>query len=273
VFHLASLPAAMRATVRSAHAAERVVRILPGTYVRTELRDDFATRCLAVGRWSRDAVISGTAAARLTVWPDARVREIDIAHRGPRPRGPGYAFHRRAIDPAYVVYRHGLRVTAPALTAVDLVEQFGGDALDVCLRSRTARLEDLWAAYADHPYRPGNVERRRMLIDSRDRPWSAAERLTHRLLRRHRITGWTSNLAITVNGARYFIDIAFRGARLAIEIDGRLHEDDPAIFESDRVRQNALVLAGWRVLRFTYRMLVEEPDLVIATILRALAQS
>jgi len=41
----------------------------------------------------------------------------------------------------------------------------------------------------------------------------------------------------------------------------------------DRYRQNALVLAGWRVLRFTYRMLVDEPDYVIATILAALATS
>ena len=112
-----------------------------------------------------------------------------------------------------------------------------------------------------------------MLLDSRDQPWSAAERLAHRLLHAAHITGWISNFRVVVRGAGYFIDIAFRGARLAIEIDGRLHEDDPAIFESDRVRQNALVLAGWRVLRFTYRMLVEEPDLVIATIVRALAQS
>ena len=91
-------------------------------------------------------------------------------------------------------------------------------------------------------------------------------------MRRHHLKGWTANLEIRVRGSKY-IDIAFREARLAIEIDGRLHEDDPAVFERDRYRQNALVLEGWRVLRFTYRMLVDEPDYVIATILAALAMA
>jgi len=151
VFHLASLPETTRATVRSAHAAGRLVRVLPGTYVPTELKNDFATRSLAVGWWSTDAVIVGAAAARLTFWPDVPIRQIDVARRGPEPVGPGYRFHRRAIDPEYIVERHTLRVTAPALTAIDLVDEFGGDAIDICLRSRAARLSDLWAAYAAHP--------------------------------------------------------------------------------------------------------------------------
>jgi very-short-patch-repair endonuclease len=241
--------------------------------VRTELKDDFAARCVAVGRWSPDAVIAGAAAARLTFWPDVPVRRIDVARRGPVPIGPGYRFHRRVIDPDHILEFHGLRVSAPALTAIDLVAEFGGDAIDVCLRSRAARLSDLWAAYAAHPARPGNAERRRMLLDSRDRPWSAAERLSHRLLRSHRIKGWTANLEVKVSGSKYYIDIAFRGARLAVEIDGRLHEDDPAVFERDRYRQNALIREGWRVLRFTYRMLVDEPEYVIATILAALGMA
>jgi len=112
-----------------------------------------------------------------------------------------------------------------------------------------------------------------MLIDSRDKPWSAAERLSHRILRAARVRGWTANHRVNVNGSRYFIDIAFHAARLAVEIDGRLHEDDPMVFETDRYRQNGLVRAGWRVLRFTYAMLVNEPDYVIATILAELARS
>ncbi|HEX2308075.1 MAG TPA: hypothetical protein VHI14_07145 [Jatrophihabitantaceae bacterium] len=35
-------------------------------------------------------------------------------------------------------------------------------------------------------------------------------------------------------------------------------------FESDRLRQNELVAAGWRVLRFTWRMLYDDPDRVLA---------
>lgn len=273
MFHLASLPAPLRATVHSALVAGRVVRVLPGTYLPVELQHDFAARCTAVGRWCPDAVIFGAAAARLTFWPDLTVRRIDVARRGHVPIGPGYRFQRRVIDPDLIVERHGVRITTPALAAIDLVPELGGDAIDTCLRSRRARLEDLWAAFEASRCRPGNASRRWMLLDSRDKPWSAAERLAHRLLRSRRITGWKANLEITVDGSHYFIDIAFRGARLAIEIDGRLHEEDRRLFESDRYRQNALVRTGWRVLRFTYDMLVNRPEYVLDLICAALAES
>jgi very-short-patch-repair endonuclease len=272
VFHLGSLREPLRATVRSAYAAGRLVRALPGTYLPVELQDDFAARCAAVGWWCPDAVIVGAAAAKLTYWPELRVRQIDIARRGHVPQSPGYGFTRRLIDPDLVIERHGLRVTVPALTAIDLVPEMGGDAIDTCLRSRAARLTDLWAAFAGSRGRPGNAAREWMLLDSRDKPWSAAERLSHRLLRTNGVKGWKANLEVTVDGARYFIDIAFRGARLAIEIDGRLHEDDPDVFQRDRYRQNALVLAGWRVLRFTYAMLLNSPDYVLDQIRAALAE-
>ncbi len=109
-----------------------------------------------------------------------------------------------------------------------------------------------------------------MLIDSRDEPWSEAERLAHRLMRHYRLMGWRANVGVRVRGARYFIDIAFTRIRLAIEIDGRLHETDPDIFQNDRLRQNALVAEGWTVLRFTYRMLVDDPAYVMREIVAAL---
>jgi len=67
--------------------------------------------------------------------------------------------------------------------------------------------------------------------------------------------------------------VLFREHRLAIEIDGRLFHGD-ARFEIDRRRQNALVLGGWRELRFTWRMLEQEPGWVLQVVEPALgAQS
>jgi len=172
-----------------------------------------------------------------------------------------------------VVFAGDVRVAAPALAAIDLVEQMGGDAIDACLRSRRALLSDLWAAVQAHANREGNREIERLLRDSRDKPWSAAERRSHRLLRQHRILGWKANHEVWIAGRQYFIDIAFLQARLAIEIDGRFHEDDHDVFEEDRLRQNALVRAGWRVLRFTYAMLVNNPVYVVAIIRAALADA
>jgi very-short-patch-repair endonuclease len=68
----------------------------------------------------------------------------------------------------------------------------------------------------------------------------------------------------------FYIDIAFKQRKLAIEIDGRLHETDEDLFESDRWRQNALVADGWRVLRFTWTMLRDHPEIFVRAILEAL---
>lgn len=266
VIRRASLSAAGKRSLESALAAGLVVRLLPGVYATAGTADDFAVRVKAVGTWQPDAVVTGRAAARLTFWPSLTAPQIDVARRGHPPRSRYYRFEQRTIDPDHALYVGPVRVASPALTALDLVDELGGDAIDTCLRSRAARLEDLWSAFAAHPSRPGNAERRRMLLDSRDQPWSAAERLAHRLLRAAHITGWTANHRFTVSGRGYFIDIAFPALGLAVEIDGRLHEEDRSIFETDRYRQNNLVSAGWTVLRFTYAMLVNSPDYVIATI-------
>jgi very-short-patch-repair endonuclease len=47
--------------------------------------------------------------------------------------------------------------------------------------------------------------------------------------------------------------VLFRELKLAIEIDGRLFHTAAEVFETDRGRQNTLVLDGWCVLRFTWR--------------------
>jgi very-short-patch-repair endonuclease len=117
----------------------------------------------------------------------------------------------------------------------------------------------------------GTRERRQFLLDSRDEPWSAAERLFHRLLRQAGITGWTANCAVTIGGSTYYLDVAFRTIRLAVEIDGRLHHSSGTAFETDRRRQNLLILEGWRVLRFTWAMLTDDPEGVIAAVRSALA--
>ena len=97
-------------------------------------------------------------------------------------------------------------------------------------------------------------------------PWSVAEGRAHELLRLAGITGWVANLSVVVGRRTLILDIAIEQVKLAIEIDGREHHDTPAAFESDRERQNLLVAAGWTVLRFTWRQLCDQPDVVMATI-------
>ena len=114
--------------------------------------------------------------------------------------------------------------------------------------------------------RVGNQTRRQLLLDSRAEPWSRAERRFHRLLRDAGITGWHANRAVVVSHSTFYVDVIFRHLKLIVEIDGRLYHSGAEAFESDRWRQNLLVLDGWCVLRFTWAMIEEQPEKVIAMV-------
>jgi very-short-patch-repair endonuclease len=56
-----------------------------------------------------------------------------------------------------------------------------------------------------------------------------------------------------------------------VEVDGYETHRTRAAFERDRARDGALQVAGYRVLRFTWRMIEREPESVAATIRSMLA--
>lgn len=247
----------------------RLRTVLPGVYAATEHADDLRVRLAALARWDPDAVVCSAAGARLTFWREVPVDVIEVATER-RGEHPGFWLRHRTVPDELVMHQQGLRIAVPALAALDLSDT-GTEALDQVLRSRAATLDGLWRAFELTRGRRGNTGRLRHLLDSRDEPWSAAERLCHRLLREAGITGWESNLPVVSGGSLYFLDVAFADAGLVVEVDGRLHEDDPRVFENDRWRQNALVLDGWVVVRFTWAMLTQHPEVVVATIRAALA--
>ncbi len=246
--------------------------VLPGVYAVPARAGDFEVRVRALSSVDPDAVLTGASAARLSFWPALRDDVVECATRRQHALRPGFAFRRSRVPAELVAERGGLRLTVPALTALDLCESVGADGVDQVLRTRTATLSDLWRALELTTGRPGNGGRRALLLDSRDAPWSAAERRAHRLLRAAGITGWLSNYPVRLEGHQYFLDIAFPRNRLVVEIDGRLHEDDRDVFENDRHRQNALVLDGWTVLRFTWRMLDTDPAGFVAAVRAALGE-
>jgi very-short-patch-repair endonuclease len=250
--------------------ARRLRAVLPGVYAVPELAHLPDTRIRAVCLRHPDAVLLTAAAARVSFWPQAPLTQIKVAVRGPIAAPAGFDFTRRRIPTEFVVEQRGLRFTLPALTAIDMATFSCSDPIDRALRTRTATLPGMYEALRRTGNRIGNPERMRLLLDSRDLPWSAAERLGHRILRRAGICGWRTNLPVFLSGRLYYIDIAFPLRKVAIEIDGRLHEEDRDLFESDRWRQNALVADGWRVLRFTWNMLDEHPEVVVAAVRAAI---
>lgn len=253
------------ATVSRHVAAGGLVQVLPGVHLRTDVATVPAWRAAAVSAWRPNSVLLGEIAGHLTFWRELRPATIEVAQHTTLRRS-GFRFVRREIPHDLVIYQGATRLTAPAMTALDLAVATDGESIDNVLRAKMARIQDLEAALALTPGRQGNRDRRRLLMDSRAEPWSVAERLSHKILHAAGITGWKANRPIVLDGHRYFLDIAFWPIRLVIEIDGRQFHIGADVFESDRLRQNALVLRRWTVLRFTYRRLVEEPDQVLAEV-------
>lgn len=225
-----------------------LVAVLHGVYASPDTADDFAIRARALRIADPQAVLTGASAAYVAQTLVSPPAVVAAATRRLRARH-GFHFEHRSIPAALVDRRHGLRITSPALTAVDMAGPEGAP-IDDALR-RGVSLDALWAAYRLTPQRAGNTLRRQLLIESRDRPWSPAERRAHRALREARVTGWRTNLRIEWRGETVaHLDLAFAAIKLAIEIDGwEFHGSKPA-FLRDRRRDRRLASLGWHVVRF-----------------------
>jgi very-short-patch-repair endonuclease len=216
------------------------------------------------------ATASGLAAAwwlGLTKFAPAIV-EVTVPRDSHGRCHDGSRVRRRDLDACDVVESRGLRVTAVPLTIVEasVRGRDGVKLMDEGLQ-RHAELADLWKTHLRNKGRYGSPAARRLLHAAEDGTRSAAERLFARLLTRADIAGWRANQRVV----SYEVDFFFRDARVVVEVDGFAHHTDPEAFQRDRKKQNALALAGYQVLRFTWLDLTEYPDRVIAEVRRAVS--
>lgn len=251
--------------------AGRWRRCTPGVYFAEDHHFTDAAR-VRVGVWSYgvEATASGLTAAwwlDMTKFAPETVevtvpRDRRLAHR------TGTRLRRRDLAGVDVVERRGLRVTAPDLTIVEAASRLGGGArvLDSALQRRQSGLPQLWRAHLRNKGRHGAPRSRQLLRAASNGARSEAERLFARMLDQAGITGWKANHGV----AGYDVDFAFIGPKVAIEIDGLAFHSDADDFHRDRKRQNAIALAGWQVLRFTWLDLTEYPERVIAQVRRAI---
>jgi Protein of unknown function (DUF559)/Transcriptional regulator, AbiEi antitoxin len=77
---------------------------------------------------------------------------------------------------------------------------------------------------------------------------------------------------ITGDGWTYKADFLWRAERLVVETDGRAFHSSRRAFEHDRLRDQRLTLAGYTVVRFTWRQLLREPGRVQAVVRDLLAR-
>ena len=68
-------------------------------------------------------------------------------------------------------------------------------------------------------------------------------------------------------------DFVWPDHRVMVELDGHAFHRTKAAFERDRARDRALQVAGWYVIRVTWRQLHEEPEALAADLRRMLASA
>lgn len=267
-------PAAIGRRVRASEWLEVRPRVyLTATHVLTPRA---ALRAAAL--WAGDgATLIGHAAA---VWWNLTDRTAETIALAVGPTGghsppPGIRTVRRAVRPLDRVRVDGVwvaRRSAAALeaaTSLGLVE--GSRLLDRALQQERVGLPALREALEDMGRRHGVVLARRLVELAEGGARSEAERDAARLLRRAGITGWTANLPVDLPGfGRAVIDIAFPGHRIAVEIDGWAFHRDVDRFRRDGLRQNEVVIGGWRVIRVSWYDLQETPEYLADAVRRAM---
>jgi very-short-patch-repair endonuclease len=245
-------------------------RPAPGVYLADGRRLTDRVRIRAAGLWAgHRGTVSGPAAAWWQGMLAAAPARITVTV--PRRLGlrgyPGVQVRRRDLALADRRRVDGIWCTAAPLTVLETAIALpdGSAFLDRALQKRV-RFEDVYQAYCRVVGAYGATRIRDLLTAAADRADSAAERLMFSILRDAGLTGWERGVPFQ----HWTIDVAFPAAKLAVEIDGWAWHTDVDRFRADRHKGNALVGAGWQLLRFTWHDLVHRPDHVLAEIRAAL---
>ena len=99
---------------------------------------------------------------------------------------------------------------------------------------------------------------------------SELEAMAFTLIRRYRLPLPVRQFEVRVRGRNVRFDLAYPERGVAIELDGAAPHWGRDRWQSDHRRDTVTELAGWRVLRFTYWDVRDDPDFVAFAIATAL---
>jgi very-short-patch-repair endonuclease len=182
-------------------------------------------------------------------------RRLDIA---------GIESHRTELPPDEVTVHDGIPVTNRARTLFDLAAVVTAQQLEHALNeAETRRLASplpLDALIARHPRRKGTQALRRALEIQRERGEtvirSDLETAFLDFVERYGLPRPKMNEPL----GPYFPDALWPNERVIVELDSYAIHTTRQTFESDRERDRALTIAGYRVLRITWRQLTTQSD-------------
>jgi Protein of unknown function (DUF559) len=185
----------------------------------------------------------------------------------------GLRLRRTAVSPVEIVARRGLPTTSALHTIADL----GGRpplteavvVADMALHKRLVDLPELEVYAAARSGWPGSARLRRVLDLAEPAAESPMETRLRLLLVLAGLPRPQAQVPLHDERGRFLgrPDLYYPERRLGVEYDGGTHR---ASLAGDDRRQNRLVEAGYRLLRFTAADVQHAPDTVVALVARQL---
>jgi very-short-patch-repair endonuclease len=269
--------------VRDRVAAGRLTRIHRGVYAfghgRLTGHRHWMAAVLAYGP---QALLSHRSSAGLHgIRPDNR-NKTDITLTSPSGKArAGIDVHRSTtLTPADATTIDGIPCTSVARTLLDLTDVLDRRGVESAIdQAETLRIFDLRAL---EEVLSRAVGRRgagvlRDALAKYQRPTitrSELEELFLALCRAGSLPSPAVNEWITLDdGIAYQADFLWREQRLIVETDGWESHGTRKAFEHDRRRDRRLALAGYTIVRFTWREVVYDAGEVTATVARLLERS
>ena len=228
------------------------------------------------------AVLSGaegshlTATSAATNWSLLPYRQHDPVHissvswRAPTPARVVHEL-RRPLDPGDRCLRNNIPTTTVPRLILDVAEIAADDLEHVLNEAHYLHGLRLWTIEQAASRAPGRHALKpiaRLLAQYDDgTTWTRSE--IERQLRRIAKQAGLPPPSMNHPFDAYELDAAWPDINLAVELDGRAAHSTPRAFERDRRKQNALVLEGWTVLRFTYNQIMNHAGRVAAELTQA----
>jgi very-short-patch-repair endonuclease len=214
-----------------------------------------------------------SAAALWGIWGEGRRRTVEVIlpTRHGRNRRTGIRIHRPEILPPDEITEHeGFSVTSPARTILDLATVLRGreleraidEAAPLCTRDELMAVGRL----ARRPGSRGLIAALQVHEVGSTATNSELEERFLMLCRRRALPQPEVNVPLL----DYVVDFLWRDARLVAELDGLATHGTRSAFESDRDRDGRLAVAGYRVVRFTWRDVTRRPAVVVDRVRRLL---
>ncbi len=226
--------------------------------------------------------IGGISALRLWNMPGGSNGRIQLyGPNGMRCRSPHIQSHQvKDLRPGDVVRTGRIRVTTPMRSVIDSSPYLDDKVIGQQVtwgESQGAFTTDDLALRLAQMARRGKRGVRRVLgvLADRDperfgRPLNSYEKVARRLFSDAGFPPPIAQHPIAYEGRLYFVDFAWPSLGIVVECDSMLAHSTPEQLQCDLRRQNDLIAAGWKVLRFTYWDIVRNPARATSVLARHL---